>query len=319
MTAISVVVPSYRCGGVDVLCESLAIQSFRDFELVLVDSIFERRAASIAGVLTDWTRRTGCKPIKHIAEPGGMFLSNYSRSINTALTHCSGELVVIQADYTWMPPDCLETHWNAYKKGPPRTCYMLDNHCTELPPLRDDFPGYGPNWEAKHYTEAERPAFEAQMNTAAEQYAADVASGKLDGCMWSLFKEPLTNEAVMALPITRSHVKQGQALDPNWCSLKNEAITMECFLEVNGLDEDFDASHLYQDQEFAWRAHRAGWTWSTAPGGAAYMVNPRSVFYSKFITRPMMSNGDLMRSKGGVVRVNPARDLRAEREANLRV
>ena len=110
----------------------------------------------------------------------------------------------------------------------------------------------------KHYTEAERPAFEAAMNTAAEQYAADVASGKLDGCMWSLFREPLTNEAVLALPITRSHLKQGVALDPNWCSLKNEAIPIECFLEVNGLDEDFDASHLYQDQEFAWRAHRAG-------------------------------------------------------------
>jgi GT2 family glycosyltransferase len=310
---ISVLVVTYRAGQWDANCDSLKIQTFKDFELVVADAIFDRRNPIIRDRFADYDF-----PIKHIAEPGGMFLSNYSRSINTALTHCSGELVVIQADYTWMPPDCLETHWNAYKNGPPRTCYMLDNHCTGLPPLRDDFPGYGPNWEAKHYTEAERPAFEAQMNTAAEQYAADVASGKLDGCMWSLFKEPLTNEAVMALPITRSHVKQGQALDPNWCSLKNEAIPMECFLEVNGLDEDFDASHLYQDQEFAWRAHRAGWTWSTVPGGAAYMVNPRSVFYSKFITRPMMSNGDLMRSKGGVVRVNPGRDLRAEREANLR-
>lgn len=311
---LSVIVPSYRVGGVDVLVLSLAFQGFKDFELIIADGIHARRAPIIKKQL-DAAPFT----VKHLPPSGGMPLSNYSRSINDAIANASGELVVIQADFTWMPPDCLTTHWRAYEQSDGRSCFMLDNHCTALPPLNPDFPGYGPNFESKEYSEAERPRFESDTHHAASIYERDVETGRLDSCMWSLFKEPLTNEAVMALPITRSHCKQGQTLDPNWCSLKNESIPTEAFLAVNGLDEDMDGSHLYQDQEFAWRVAKAGYTWTTAPGGAAYMVNPRSMFYSKRLSRPMMGNGEIMRNKqaAGIVRVNPHRDLRAERMARV--
>lgn len=311
---ISVVCPMYRIGGWDVVCDSLRDQDYDDFELVVADAIHQHRADIVREKADSYPFT-----IKHLPPSGGVALSDYSRAINDAIAHCSGELVVIQSDYTWMPPDCLSRHWEAYQSTTRRRkCYMLDNHCTELPPLHPLFRGYGPNWEAKPYiTPEEREQFERQMTEAADEYEADLASGRLKDLMWSIFKQPLTWADVQGLKVLRSHVKQGQSLDPNWCSLKNEGIPTEAFLVVNGLDEDMDGSHLYQDQEFAWRTAAAGYTWTTAEGGAAYMVNPRSVLYCKRLLRPMAANGDEMRRKQRTgERVNPGRDLRAERRAN---
>lgn len=320
---VSVVVPMYRVGGWDVVCDSLEGQTFREFELVVADAIEPRRAPLIAEKLSRYSF-----PIRHLGPSGGMALSDYSRAINDAVTHARGELVVIQSDYTWMPPGCLQAHYDAHMAAVSRgerACFMLDNHCTELPPLAEGLGAYGPDWEAKPYVTAEeRVQLEREMSIAADRYELDLEGGKLDHLMWSIFKVPLTNAEVLALPIKRSHLKQGIALDPNWCSLKNEGIPTNAFLDVNGLDEDMDGSHLYQDQEFAYRAARAGYRWTTAPGGTAYMVNPRSVIYCKRVARPMRgdagtdSNEARMKKKQATQEmVNPHRNLRAERAARL--
>ncbi len=311
MTAVSVLVPSYRIGGVDVLCDSLDNQTFCDFELVVVDAIWAVRG--IRHRLDSYSF-----PIKHIRPTGGPTLSNYCRSINDAIVRCAGELVVIQTDYTWLPPDCLAEHWRAYEASDKRTCILRDNHCTALPPLHPEFQSYGPDME--QFTEGRRAEIEAEINAGADRYAEDLAAGNLDRFMWSIFAEPLTQATVDDLPITRSDVKQGRpAIDYRHCSLKNEGIPLEAFLAVNGLDEDFDGSHLYQDQEFAWRVERAGFRWTTEPGASVSIINPRTVLSSKRLDRPMDTNGVLMHSKqaAGYGVANPHRDLRAERERNL--
>ncbi len=317
---VSVVVPMYRVGGFDVVCDSLAGQTMptNEFELIVADAIFERRHPRIE-------ERLGGYPfdIWHLPPSGGMALSDYSRAINDAVARARGELVVIQSDYTWLAPDCLEAHWNAYSRYP-RACHMLDNHCTELPPLAPGFRSYGPNWEAKPYvTPEERTFLEGEMTRAADDYERDLAAGGLDHLMWSIFERPLDWPAVQALPITRSHLKQGVAIDPNWCSLKNEGIPTEAFLAANGLDEDMDGSHLYQDQEFAWRTAGLGYHWTTTQGGLAYMVNPRAVIYCKRLTRPMRGDGEsnearMYRKRQTGERINSHRDLRAERRAVVR-
>ncbi len=310
---VSVITPTYRNAGLDVLCESLAAQSFRNFECIIIDAIRSRRAPIIASKLAAYDF-----DIKHIAPTGGPKLSNYCRSINDGIAVASGELVVIQTDYTWLPPDCLEKHWEAYAASNKRTCFVRDNHCTALPPLHPEFRGYGPDME--QFTEGRRAEIENQINEGAAAYEHDLNSGALDRFMWSIFADPPTNESVAALPITRSDVKQGRpAIDYRHCSLKNEGIPLEAFLAVNGLDERFDGSHLYQDQEFALRVERAGFTWATQPGGQALIVNPRSVLSSKRLERPMESNGQLMAAllNSGAIQANPHRNLRDEREWQL--
>jgi len=307
---VSVVVPSYRTGGFDVLVRSLSAQFLSDFELLVPDAIFEHRNPSLANGLRSWSFT-----IKHIAPTGGPALSNYCRSINDAIVQASGELIVIQTDYTWLPPDCLAEHWRAYEESDKRTCFLRDNHCTALPPLHPEFTPYGPDME--QFTEGRREQIEREINEGAGRYAADLAAGKLDRFMWSIFAEPPTHEQVMALPITRSDVKQGRPeIDYRHCSLKNEGIPLEAFLAVNGLDEEMDGSHLYQDQGFALCVERAGFRWTTAPGASVFIVNPRTVLSSKRLDRPMASNGARMQQiiDSGTSRLNPHRDLRAERD-----
>lgn len=312
MALISVIAPTYRL-GLDVICDSLAAQTFTDFEYVVPDAIFDRRHPLVAERLASYPF-----PIKHVRPSGGPELSNYCRSINDAIVQCSGELVVIVCDYNWFPPDCLAEHWRAYQESDKRTCFVRDNHCTALPPLHPEFTPYGPDME--QFTEGRRAEIEAEINAGADRYAADLEAGKLDRFMWSIFAEPLTNDAVMALPITRSDVKQGRpAIDYRHCSLKNEGIPLEAFLAVNGLDERMDGSHLYQDQEFALRVERAGFRWATLPGASTMIVNPRTVLSSKRLDRPMASNGALMDQllASGETLANPRRNLRAEREARV--
>ena len=331
VTLTSVVVPSYRKGGLDVLFDSLALQTFTDFELIIADELHSHRA----DIVSDKSKYYPF-PIKHIAPDGGPELSNYCRSINNAIAHASGELIVIQTDYTWMPPDCLANHWFNYQKSDRKSCFMLDNHCTTLPPLHPEFRGYGPDLEL--FTEDRREEIEAEINAGADQYAADLAAGKLDGLMWSIFAEDghIINtpngpawldhkRGMSALPVTRSHTKGGQSLDPNWASLKNEGIPTEAFLAVNGIDERLDGSHLYQDQSFAWCVARAGYRWTTAPGGEVYIINPRTKMSCKRVSRPMRFGSDSNEARfkatqaSSAVRVNEHRDLRKERDANVGV
>jgi hypothetical protein len=169
----------------------------------------------------------------------------------------------------------------------------------------------------EQFTEGRRAQIEAEINAGADRYAADLAAGKLDRFMWSIFAEPLTQATVDALPVTRSDVKQGRpAIDYRHCSLKNEGIPLEAFLAVNGLDERFDGSHLYQDQEFALRVERAGFRWTTEPGAEVKIINPRTHLSSKRLERPMDSNGALMQELLASPRThaNPHRNLREERE-----
>jgi len=303
-----------------VLFDSLNGQTFQDFEVVIADAIKAHRPA-LFGPPHGGNRYWFDDRVKHIAPSGGTHLSNYSRSINDGIAHAAGELIVIQTDYTWMPPDCLAEHWRAYEASDKKTCFLRDNHCTALPLLHPEFRSYGPDMEQFH--EGWRAEIERMINEGADRYAADLESGKLDRFMWSIFAEPLTQEKVDALPVTRSDVKQGRpAIDYRHASLKNEGIPLEAFLAVNGLDEDMDGSHLYQDQEFACRVERAGYRWTTAPGTDVKIINPRSVLSSKRLDRPMRGGGDSNEGRMAVTLAgkqwaNPERDLRAEREARV--
>ena len=61
MPKISVIVPTNRIGGLDILFESLKRQSFQDFELILADAIYQYRK----NIVAETVRQYGF-PVKHI-------------------------------------------------------------------------------------------------------------------------------------------------------------------------------------------------------------------------------------------------------------
>lgn len=308
---ISVVTVTNRCGGLDLLADSLRRQTFRDFELILVDAIRPYRAAhSFPGDMRvqwidDWHDDN--------------FTSRYMAAQNKGIEHARGDTILFACDYSYFAPDCLEKHAAAQRRTPGPVCF--DYEYRAMPATKPGLPSYR---ETISGTKENAGTYGWQCAENAKRYAADVKSGRLDPYMWSIFAEQLTPEAIAALPLEHEHKPSTAdlATDWNWCSLKNESIPTELLLDMNGFDEAYDGSHLYQDSELSYRLRARGIRWNHGGTGCTLtVVNPRHWSNIKTLARPLFSNQELCfhsrRAELGLP-VNPGFSLRARREKRLR-
>jgi glycosyltransferase involved in cell wall biosynthesis len=312
---ISIIVPTNRLGGIDLLFDSLARQTERDFELILVDNIKPWRTVLAPGghLLTFQA--------SHIEPRENSFpLVQYCRTVNTGIAHARGETILLLCDYSWCHPRMVETHLDEQSKHPGPL--HLDYNYSALPELKPDFPliynqsGYDPTVDPIEYSRV--------LNESTDRYVEDLKAGKLDPFMWSIFAEPLSEESVSELEVTHQHrpCSTRKPDDWNWCSFKNESFPTELFLELNGLDEEYDASHCYQDQEFSYRLRERGIPWRNGPAetGMVTVVNPRPVLNVKKLGKPMGYNRHLCDSERVASKrlpVNPGFSLREWRRKEL--
>lgn len=305
---ISVIAPTNRIGGLDILASSLRQQTFQDFELVLVDAIrpFRKDLTFWSDMRVQWL------------DPGSdeKLTTNYMHSMNMAIEHARGDTIVFMPDYAWLHPDCLATHAEMQQRH--RGPITLDYNYAELPPLKPGVPNY------REKCSGDSLGYVAEVNANTARYVADLRAGKLDDFLWSIFAEPLTDEAVRALPIEHRHRPSGADLSNDWnfCSLKNESMPTELLLDMNGLDEAYDGGHLYQDSELSYRLRERGIRWHAGAPEAGLMtvVNPRGIMNIKHLEKPLSHNQELcFGSRRAELRlpVNPGRSLRAERAVNL--
>lgn len=107
MVKVSIILPTFRMGGLDLTKYSLLGQSFKSFELILVDELYSQRKDKVKEYFKGIN-------LKHIPpfRVNNYFSSATSR--NTGILCAEGELLVFTNDYTWLSPDCIERHWNAY-------------------------------------------------------------------------------------------------------------------------------------------------------------------------------------------------------------
>lgn len=114
MVQLSLVYVTYRPGGYDILLDSVKNQTFRDFELIVVDELTHRRDK----VLKYFTRcgdiTTIVTPSKPKAFPKHVY--GLLNAFNTGVIESSGEYIVILDDYTWLPPDSLQRFMNHKQK-----------------------------------------------------------------------------------------------------------------------------------------------------------------------------------------------------------
>lgn len=303
---ISVIVPTNRVGGLDLLIDSLSRQTYRNFELIIVDNIWRYRERLVHERIQKLPFR-----VKHIPPRDNPFPDvAYCQTMNTGIAHARGETLVFLCDYSFLAPDCLATHavCQAKKPGP----LHLDYDYCELPPLREGFPGYhqdGRDGTATDYVET--------INSTTERYCADLDAGRLDPFMWSLFAEPLESPA--GLEITHRHrpCELRKSGDWNFCSFKNESFPTELLLEMNGLNEALDESHCYQDQEFSYRLRDRCIEWINGPieTGMLTVVNPRPVLNVKRLKHAIAHNADI--AGRGEQAVNPGWSLRERRKETL--
>lgn len=283
MPYVSIVVPTMRIGGLDILLHGLDGQTFRDFELVLVDAIHSRRKDIVAAEAA--ARDYG---ITHVEPIGNPFPVNaFCRYANTGLVHARGEVVLFATDYTWFPPDCVRTHAEFHSPVQDSgQALMCPHQYVSLPPLHPDFKPY------------DKPDIDA--------YVADLESGRLDGMMMSILAEPFSADArQLGLdPVYKDADPKLRApaggIDRNMFHAKNESCRLERVLRINGWDEDLDGAHCYQDSDIADRlCVKSQIFWQCDPSNVAYIVNPRPVFPFPRRPRDVASNLAIWNSKKG--------------------
>lgn len=297
----SVVVPTWRIGGLDVLFDGLQRQTYRDFELILVDGLYDYRE----GVVNEHAKQYDF-PVIHVAPFDNPFPMNaFCRYANTGIHYAAGNYVLFQCDYTWMPPECLQRHQItrqglSYHVEPPLVVFgtyayvaLPRHHRMKYAP---DDAETGNNGSVIITNQAK---FERQEEEAAVQYVEDLKSGKLNQYMWSIFDGQYDySQLPMVGHIDVKAAKPFGSITPDYCHLKNESFPTQMLLNANGLDEALDGTHGYQDMELAERltvAHEAQW-WND-PRNMVHIVNPRALLWFRQRVRSNASNYEIVHAK----------------------
>ena len=284
---VSIVVPTIRVGGLDVLLNSLNGQTFKNFELILIDGIFDYRHELISNKLEKFDFKIVHKPPFNNPFP----INSFCKFANTGLVHANGEIVLFVTDYTWLLNNCVEIHANFHKSNNDLQALMCPHNYFEPPTLKKDFPIYKLETVLDHKQE--------QIDI----YIDDLKSGKLNNYMWSIFEQEFSNienlhpdQVFWNTDPKLTHQKG--CIQPIFFHAKNESCKLEKVMRINGWDEDLDGSHCYQDSDLAERLSQiSGLNWHCDPTNIAYIINPRKHIPRARRLRPIETNHTMWMNK----------------------
>jgi glycosyltransferase involved in cell wall biosynthesis len=227
---ISIVLATCRLGGLDVTRRGLLDQTFRDFELILVDYHYERRHAAVRRYF-----RSCPFPIIHI--PPRVLDAPYpdsGQAYNTGLRLARGELVLLWGDYTYGYPEWLADHWRCYEHFEGRRT-LIGGYDKYTVPREWCIP----DLQRGVVTVFKRP-FDPRWFDELPVGLCDQGKGGLT---------------------------QGEEIGDGWRSVssaafyatQHESLPRKLLVdELGGLDEDFDGGWGYADLDLGYRAQAAG-------------------------------------------------------------
>jgi FkbM family methyltransferase len=265
---ISVIIPTNRVGGLDLLFECFKNQSFQDFEIVLMDALFNKRH----DIVSEKAKEYGLR-VKHIEPKENTFpISNYCKSINTGLCAAEGSVVYFSCDHAYLLKDTLQTHANFHQASPKNCMLMLAvNDCpVDLDKVSNNFPKdrqYGTRGKDREVQLLLVPEadYVNPHNIWSDRYADDLKNGLLDKVLFSIFEIPFTYEDGLDRLIKSTSIDtKFHNCSPNMptpafhdlCCLKNDSFKLDFLLDANGMEEEMDGTHGFQDSELARRLLR---------------------------------------------------------------
>ncbi len=211
--------------------KSLAKQTFKDFELVLVDALHDSRDYDFSGLPF---------PVKHVpVHPNHRFWLDRKRwsvcaSLNTGIIHSEGELIVRIDDASEFDSDFLQRFWDGYQSG----YFPLAMHIRYLggKPARFNEEYQNEGYEAKYATTFEK---EEKLSVLKRLYGDD---GLVRDTRYKVVKE-----------------RGGRMIAPiNWM-YGYSSFSLEAALKVNGFDENFDGDKSLEDVDAGSRLTMAGY------------------------------------------------------------
>jgi glycosyltransferase involved in cell wall biosynthesis len=271
---VSVIVPTVRCGGLDILLDSLAVQTWTRFELVLVDALHAQRESLVAREAAD---RFVC--VRHVGLSPVPTTCSFCLMSNAGIAASSGDVLLFCVDYSRLPPDMIEKHARFHMADTTKRKGMMGPHRYVGLDVDKGFPKYG--------------------RQDIDHYEADIRDCRLDRFMWSIGKAtdqpspPHSADGGAAVPFDadpKLRMPPGP-LGPEFFHAKNESVRREHVLAIDGYDQELDGAHLYQDTDFADRlSTKSGVQWILDPSAVVEIVNPRHVFPFSRRTRPHEEN-----------------------------
>ena len=212
--------------------KSLANQTFKDFELVLVDALHDSRDYDFSGLPF---------PVKHVpVHPNHRFWLDRKRwsvcaSLNTGIIHSEGELIVRIDDCSEFDSGYLERCWKKYLEGFFLLGMHIRYHAGKPARVNKDYLEKG--YEAK-YSETFEPADRKEL---LRQLYGD---------------EGLVRDS----RFPRVEARGGQMMAFRSWMYGYSSFPLEVALKVNGFDENFDGDKSIEDQDFGNRIWMAGYS-----------------------------------------------------------
>jgi len=108
-------VPRWR-----LMLDSMEQQTFKDFEYIVVDGLYDKRKDEMQKLFRDYSFPIVYlkdKPWFHSEEEKLGTRPGLSSARNTGVIHARGELMAWHDDNTWLPPDWLSRHVQAFNLG----------------------------------------------------------------------------------------------------------------------------------------------------------------------------------------------------------
>lgn len=225
---LTVVLPIWRLGGLDLTLKHLEAQTCQEFELVIVDALHRWRHDRIYTALEHFREKF---PIQHLPVDHDVFpLSSHSRFRNTAIRRASGERLVFLCEYACPPPTFLEHH-------------------VALP---KDTIGLGP-WAR---TTINPNALECTLGMSVWDVLEKAQKGRF---LWSTFRKDVNpfGEVIARFPQQPS-ANEELGTKEYLGHYKSDSVPTHLVRKVNGWDESFDGQGDLADTDFTLRLLWAG-------------------------------------------------------------
>ena len=287
MVEISVIAPTYRPGGIDILLAGMRDQTFKDFEVVLVDRRYERRHDEVV----DLARRYGVNCL-HVPEHrrNGRWGCT-SSALNTGFALAGGRVIIMLVDWTYCPPGWIEAHLKHHAQGRSYVLAPYYYHAVGITPaVYQQMQGRG--YQMPPYSDyANQPklAMKIDFDLSTQDARADGPAVEEDAVLRgevfdeiSVFEEGLFDPAWLPRmpplppgdPGQRDRVPGGTHY--TWTHLKNESLLREVVVQLNGTDICSErGGRMSIDTEFGLRLSCSGVGFIWEPAALAHCINPR--------------------------------------------